>query len=458
MTQQKLHFIAIGGSAMHNLAIDAHLKGYQVTGTDDEIFEPSRSRLAQYGLLPKELGWAAENITEDLHAVIVGMHAKADNPELLRAQALGIKVYSFPEYVLEKSKHKHRVVIAGSHGKTTITAMVMHVLKICGRKFDYLIGASVDGFEQQVSLTNNAPTIIIEGDEYFSAPFDATPKFLRYQHHIGVISGIAWDHMNVYPTIESYVTPFEEFADATPKAGSLIYSQDDHIASVIGAKERADVMQIAYQAHPHKIVEGITYLSVGKKDRVRISFFGEHNLKNVSAAKAVCNRIGIDEEPFYKAISSFKGAGKRLETVIEKANFVMFKDYAHAPSKVLATTTAVKRQYVERKLIACLELHTYSSLNVDFLSQYNDTLNTADQAIIYFNPKNLALKNIPALSNEDIRKAFDHENLYIFDDSEALKKHLLALSWHNKNLLMMSSGSFDNLNLAEIGQLITQKI
>lgn len=454
MTQSKLHFIAIGGSAMHNLAIDAHLKGYHVTGSDDEIFDPSRTRLAEIGLLPETLGWFPERITTDLHAVIVGMHARADNPELLKAQELGLKVYSFPDYVLEQSKHKHRVVIAGSHGKTTITAMVMHVLKACGRKFDYLVGASVEGFEHHVSITKNAPTIIIEGDEYFSAPFDATPKFLRYKHHIGVISGIAWDHMNVYPTFDEYVAPFEDFADATPKAGALIYSQDDSIASVIGAKERTDVIQIAYQAHPHKIIEGVTYLTVGKQERVRVAFFGEHNLKNVSAAKAVCARLGIDEEPFYKAISSFKGAGKRLERVAERSNFVMFKDYAHSPSKVLATTSAVKRQFVERKLIACLELHTYSSLNREFLPQYNDTLNAADQAIVYFNPKALAIKKMPMLDHEEIKKAFDHDNLRIFDDSEALQAHLASLSWNNKNLLMMSSGNFNGLNLNEIGEKI----
>jgi UDP-N-acetylmuramate: L-alanyl-gamma-D-glutamyl-meso-diaminopimelate ligase len=454
MTQSKLHFIAIGGSAMHNLAIDAKLKGFQVTGSDDEIFDPSRTRLEQNGLLPTEMGWSADRITSDLDAVIVGMHAHSDNPEILKAQELGLKIYSFPEYVLEQSRHKHRIVIAGSHGKTTITAMIMHVLKACGRKFDYLVGASVDGFENQVSLSKNTPTIIIEGDEYLSAPFDKTPKFLRYQHHVGVISGIAWDHMNVYPSFDEYVAPFEDFADATPKAGSLIYSQDDSIASVIGAKERTDVVQIAYQAHPHKIVDGVTYLTIKKQDPIKVAFFGEHNLKNVSAAKAVCARLGIDEEPFYKAISSFKGAGKRLERVVEKSNFVMFKDYAHSPSKVLATTSAVKRQYVERKLIACLELHTYSSLNKDFLPQYNDTLNTADQAIIYFNPKALAIKKIPPIPHEDIAKAFDHDNLKIFEDSEALEAHLASISWHNKNLLMMSSGNFNGLNLQEMGNKI----
>lgn len=458
MMQPKLHFIAIGGSAMHNLAIDAHLKGFQVTGSDDEIFEPSRSRLASCGLLPTTLGWFPEQLTPDIQAVVVGMHARSDNPELLKAKELGIKIYSFPEYVLERSKHKHRVVIAGSHGKTTITAMIMHVLKACKRKFDYLVGASVEGFEHQVSLTNQAATIVIEGDEYFSAPFDQTPKFLRYQHHIGVISGIAWDHMNVYPNFEAYVAPFEDFADATPKAGSLIYSQDDSIASVIGAKERADVVQVAYQAHPHKIIDGVTYLTVGKNDRIRIDFFGEHNLKNVSAAKAVCARLGIDDEPFYKAISSFKGAGKRLEKVKERPNFVMFKDYAHAPSKVLATTSAVKRQFVERKLIACLELHTYSSLNKDFLPQYHDTLNAADQAIVYFNPKALAIKQMNMLDAEEIQKAFVHDNLKVFEDSEALKAHLLSLSWHNKNLLMMSSGNFNDLDLAEIADQIIQTL
>lgn len=453
----KIHFIAIGGSIMHNLAIDTKLKGFEISGSDDEIFEPALSGLAKHQILPEKHGWFPEKITSDLEMVIVGMHARSDNPELLKAQELGLKIYSFPQFIYQQSEDKQRVVIAGSHGKTTITAIIMHVLKFFNRKFDYLVGANLEGFEQMVKISDDAPLIIIEGDEYLTAPFDPTPKFLHYNHHIGLISGIAWDHMNVFPTIDAYIAPFEIFADATPKAGSLVLSQEDSLVSMIAAKERADVVQVQYQAHPHKIIEGTTYLTY-KGDRIPIQIFGEHNLKNISGAKQVCLRIGIHEDDFYKAIISFKGAAKRLEKVAEKNNFFFFKDYAHAPSKVLATTIAVKKQFVERKLIACLELHTFSSLSKDFLPQYEDTLNVADTAVIYYNPKSIELKKMPHLSKEDIIKGFDHENLKIFDSLDELKDFLLGLSWHNKNLLMMSSGSFDNLDFHELATQLTEKV
>lgn len=457
MSTKKIHFIAIGGNVMHNLAIDAAQKGCQVTGSDDEIYEPSRGRLAQAQLLPAEVGWFPEKITQDLNAIIVGMHARKDNPELLRAQELGLQILSFPQYIYQQSEDKQRIVITGSHGKTTITAMVMHVLRQLGRKFDYVIGSQVVGFEHLVRLSADAPTIIIEGDEYFAAPFDPTPKFLHYQHHIGLISGIAWDHMNVYPTFEAYVDPFEQFADNTPKAGALVYSQDDSIASVIGANEREDIIQVGYQAHPHKIVDGITYLTF-KGDRIKVQFFGEHNLKNVSGAKAICTRMSIADEDFYKAISSFKGASRRLERIAEQSDFTLFKDYAHSPSKVLATTAAVKKQFVERKLIACFELHTYSSLNKDFLPQYRDSLNAADKAFVFYNPEAVAIKKMPELTPEDIAEAFDHDNLQVFNDIAVLKAHLLTINWHNRNLLMMTSGSFNNLDWNTLGQDILAKL
>lgn len=449
---QNIHFVAIGGSIMHNLAIDAHQKGIKVSGSDDEIFEPSRSRLDEHGILPAENGWFPEkNIHKGLDAVIVGMHARADNPELQRAKELNINVLSFPQYIYEHCQNKHRVVIGGSHGKTTITAMIMHVLQENQRKFDYVVGAKLEGFDQMIRLSHDAPVIIIEGDEYPSAPFDPTPKFLHYQHHIGVITGIAWDHMNIYKSVEDYFTPFEHFADATPKAGSLILSQDDSMASVIGGKEREDVAQIAYQAHPHKVIDGQTYL-LYNDERIPIRIFGEHNMKNISAAKHVCARIGIKEDNFYEAIRSFKGAAKRLEKVAEGHDFTFFKDYAHAPSKLLATTTAVRKQYIERKLVACLELHTYSSLNKDFLPQYRNMFNAADRAIVYYNPEKLKLKQMPALSPDEIAEAFGHDNMKVFDDIEQLQIYLLGINWQNKNLLMMSSGNFDNLDLDAFAQ------
>ncbi len=449
----RIHFIATGGTIMHNLAIDAHLKGNQVTGSDDEIFDPASARLQKYGLLPKEFGWFPEKITEDLDQVIVGMHARSDNPELLKAQALNLKIYSFPEYIYEQSEDKQRVVIAGSHGKTTITAMIMHVLNYYHRKFDYLVGAAPEGFEQNIRLSNDSPVIILEGDEYLSAPFDPTPKFLHYRHHIGVISGIAWDHINVFPTFDDYIEPFEQFADNTPKAGALILSQDDSLTSVIGAKDREDVTQISYQAIPHKVIDGQTYLTT-KEQKLALQIFGEHNMRNISAALQVCKRIGIKDNDFYQAISSFKGAARRLEKVADYQDFVFFKDFAHAPSKLMATTTAVKKQFIDRKLVACLELHSYSSLNKAFLAQYQGTFNAADRAFIYFNPQNLTQKRLDTLDKAEISKAFEHDNLTVIEEIDELKQELFKINWSNKNLLMMSSGNFNNLDFTEVAKKI----
>ncbi len=449
----KIHFIAIGGTIMHNLAIDAHLKGNQVTGSDDEIFEPSLGRLQNLGIAPNEFGWFPNKITEDLDQVIVGMHARKDNTELLKAQSLGLKIYSFPEYIYEHSEDKQRIVIAGSHGKTTITAMVMHVLQHYKRKFDYLVGASPEGFDQNIRLSADAPLIVLEGDEYPSAPFDLTPKFLHYRHHIGVISGIAWDHVNVFPTFDDYIEPFEQFADNTPKAGALILSQDDSLTSVIGAKDRDDVTQISYQAIPHKVIDGQTYL-ITKDQKLPLQVFGEHNMRNISAALQVCKRIGIKDGDFYQAIASFKGAARRLEKVTDYHDFVFFKDFAHAPSKLMATATAVKKQFIDRKLVACLELHSYSSLNKAFLAQYQGTFNAADRAFIYFNPENISRKRLESLDKEEISKAFDHDNLTVIDNIEELKEEFLKINWGNKNLLMMSSGNFDNLDFNELGKSI----
>lgn len=454
--EKRIHFIAIGGNIMHNLAIDSHLKGYLVTGSDDEIYDPSKSRLQSYGLLPETFGWYPEKITADLQAVIVGMHAREDNPELLKAQELGLKIYSFPEYIYEQCQHKQRVVVAGSHGKTTITSIVMHVLENNHRKFDYLVGAKVAGFEQLIRISQDAPTIILEGDEYPSAPFDATPKFMHYRHHIGLISGVSWDHLNAYPSFDSYMLAFEQFADASPKAGNLIYCKDDSLADVIGNKERADVKQIPYQMHPHKIINGKTYL-IHKQKEIPVQIFGEHNMKNISAAKEICLRIGIREDNFYRVISSFKGASKRLEKVCEYNDFVFFRDFAHAPSKLAATTLAVKKQLISHKLVGCFELHTFSSLNKDFLPQYRYCFDAADRAFVYYNPDTIKAKKLPELDPQEVKAAFGHENLSVIQDVEELKAELLKINWHNKTLLMMSSGTFDHLNFKSFGdQLISQ--
>ena len=452
---QHIHFIAIGGSTMHNLAIALARQGYHITGSDDEIFDPAKSHLAEYGLLPEKTGWFPEKIHSGLDAVILGMHARADNPELEQALHLGLKIYSYPEYVYEQSTDKQRVVIAGSHGKTTITAMVMHVLQQYNRKFDYLIGANVEGFEVMVKLSEDAPLIIIEGDEYLASPQNRQPKFLFYQHHIGLISGIAWDHINVFPTFEEYVKAFETFAENTPKSGTLIYAEDDDLASVIGRKERPDVQAIGYDAHPHVIKEGKTYL-ITEGGEVAVAVFGEHNMKNLAGAKAVLTKIGIEEQEFYRAIGTFKGAIRRLERISDNETAAIFRDFAHAPSKLSATIQAVKQQFPERQLVACLELHTFSSLNRQFINQYKNTFNQPETAVVYYNPETAVHKKIEVLSETDIRKAFNRPDLQIFTDSGLLRDFLKNTEWHQKNLLMMSSGNFDNLDFQQLGRLLTQ--
>jgi UDP-N-acetylmuramate: L-alanyl-gamma-D-glutamyl-meso-diaminopimelate ligase len=453
---EKVHFIAIGGSAMHNLALALHSKGYEVTGSDDEIFEPSRTRLEKAGILPKAIGWFPEKIHGELDAVILGMHARKDNPELLKAQELGLKVYSYPEYIYSQCTHKQRVVIAGSHGKTTITSMILHVLKYYKRKFDYLVGAQIEGFDTMVQLTEDAPVIIIEGDEYLSSPIDPTPKFLHYKHHMGVISGIAWDHINVFPTFNDYVKQFDAFADSSPKGGVLIYSEEDDLATLIGRKEREDVLRIEYETHKHVIKNGKTFLKTDEGD-VSVQVFGDHNMKNISAAKAVCNRLGVNDKMFYEAITNFKGAANRLEVLAEGNSTIVFKDFAHAPSKLSATTNAVKKQYEKRELTAVLELHTFSSLNKEFLPLYRESFGKADEPIVYYNPETLKHKKLPELAQEDLIKAFDNPKLKVYTDNEKLKSDLLTKEWNNRNLLLMSSGNFAGMNIKELAQTITHK-
>ena len=447
-SSQRIHFIAIGGSVMHNLAIALKEKGYKVTGSDDDIFEPSRSRLEKAGILPPSNGWDPNRVTEDLDAVVLGMHAKADNPELIKAQELGLKIYSYPDFIFENIKDKQRIVIAGSHGKTTITSMVLHVLKYHNRAFDYVVGAQIEGFDNMVKLSD-APIIVIEGDEYLTSPLDRTPKFLKYQHHIGLISGIEWDHINVYPTLEDYVKQFDHFADATPKAGTLIYCEEDDMATLICNKEREDVQRVEYKEHPSRIENGTTYL-LTENGEVPVKVFGRHNMQNLSGAKEVLKKVGVTSDQFYEAIQTFKGAANRLELLKEKENHAVYKDFAHAPSKLAATTKALKEQYKDRQLVACLELYTFSSLNKAFLAQYQGTFNAADIAIVYYSPKNLVLKNLETFSAEDVKLAFNRSDLLVFTEIIELKQYLMSIDWNNKNLLMMSSGKFDGLDLHEL--------
>jgi UDP-N-acetylmuramate: L-alanyl-gamma-D-glutamyl-meso-diaminopimelate ligase len=450
---KKIHFISIGGSVMHNLAIELHRKGFMVSGSDDEIYEPSRGRLANFNLLPEEMGWLPERINDDLDAVILGMHARVDNPELKKAIELGIKVYSYPEYIFEHSRNKQRVVIAGSHGKTTITSMILHVLQTSGRNFNYLVGAQIEGFDYMVKLSDEAPLMVIEGDEYLTSPIDSSPKFMHYHPHVALISGIAWDHFNVFPTWESYVKQFELLADSLPKAGAIIYDESDDMLNVIGQKERPDVTSISYVAHPYRIENGRTLLLTADQE-IPVLVFGEHNMKNINGAKSVCEKLGVTDEEFYAAITSFKGASKRLELLGKSDSVNIYRDFAHAPSKVGATTSAVKEQFPDRALVACAELHTFSSLNKVFLKQYRRKLDAADVAAVFYSPHTLESKRMEAISPEEIRAAFKREDLHVFTDSADLLAFLQRLNWHNANLLLMSSGTFGEMDLQELAQSI----
>ncbi len=451
--KERVHFIAIGGSVMHSLAIALKKKGFEVTGSDDHIYNPSRKMLERHGLLPATTGWDEANITADLDAVILGMHARENNPELRKARDMGIPIYSFPDYIRKQADDKQRIVIAGSHGKTTITAMIMHVLRYANREFDYVVGAQLEGFDNMVKLSDEAPIIIIEGDEYFSSALDKTPKFIRYEHHIGLISGIAWDHINAYKTVDDYVKQFETFADHTPKGGTLVFCEDDDMAMVIASNQRTDVVQLHYPVHPYVIKNDVTYLKTDT-GLVPLKIFGRHNMLNLNGAKTLLSRIGVPADLFYEAISSFEGASKRLQLVQKNRSTAVFLDFAHAPSKVEATTSALKERYARHKLVACLELHTFSSLNKNFISDYQDTLNAADEACIYFNPDNNKQKEESKIEIEDVKDAFNFEGLEVFTNVEDLAGYLLSRDWQNANLLMMSSGHFGELDLKDLANKI----
>lgn len=447
----KVHFIAIGGAAMHNLAMALSHKGLQVTGSDDEIFEPSRSRLDNLGLLPESFGWYPEKITTDLDAVILGMHAREDNPELLKAKELGLPIFSYPEYLYEQTKHKKRVVIGGSHGKTTITSMILHVLKTLEMDFDYMVGANIEGFDTMVSLSD-APVAIFEGDEYLSSPIDRRPKFHLYHPHVAVISGIAWDHINVFPTFENYVEQFQIFADMVEADGDFIYFEEDENLQNIAKKLRKDVKACPYKALPHRVENGITILETAQGE-IRLSIFGLHNMQNLSVAKEVCNRIGVSDAQFYKAITSFGGAAKRLQTLAENEDTTIFLDFAHSPSKLKATTQAVKAQYKDRSLVACMELHTFSSLKADFLPQYAGSMDNADDAIVYFNPEVLQHKNLDPITAEQVKEGFGG-NVTVFTDSQQIQDYLKSLKLKGQNLLLMSSGNFSGIDFKDFAETL----
>lgn len=451
--KQHIHFIAIGGSVMHHLAIALKKEGHHISGSDDGFYDPSRSNLQKHGLLPEQEGWDEAKIHDGLDAVILGMHARTNNPELVKAQRLGLKIYSYPEFIYQHSRHKQRIVISGSHGKTTITSIILHILNYHKRDFDYLVGAELEGFDGMVRLSD-APIIVIEGDEYSSSPLDKTPKVLNYHHHIGLISGIAWDHMNVFPTEEVYVKQFELFADATPKGGSLVICEEDNIATIIANKQREDVNLFMYNTHPHRIKGGQVYLK-GPEGEVQMQIFGAHNMQNISGAYQVCKRIGITDKQFYEAIASFKGAAKRMQLLKKNDQTSVYRDFAHAPSKLEASVRALKEQHPEHKLVACLELHTFSSLNKDFLPQYQNTFAAADTPVVYYNPQVVEQKRLEAVSEEDIKKAFDQPNLEVFTNAAELEAFLKKQDLKKANLLMMSSANFGGIDLEVLaGELI----
>jgi UDP-N-acetylmuramate: L-alanyl-gamma-D-glutamyl-meso-diaminopimelate ligase len=445
----RIHFIAVGGSAMHNLAIALHKKGFQVTGSDDAVFEPSKSRLERYGILPATMGWDESNITADLDAVILGMHAFLDNPELLKAQKLGLKIYSYPEYIYEQTKDKVRVVIGGSHGKTTITSMILHVLNFYKRDFDYLVGAQLEGFDTMVKVTDSAPVIIIEGDEYLASPIDRRPKFHLYKANICVISGIAWDHINVFPTFADYIKQFDIFIDTIEPAGNLIYCEVDTELNALVKASKATIEKIPYNIPPHEVKDGKTWLL---PDHTALNVFGDHNLMNLSAAKHVCAQLNVTDKEFNAAISSFKGASKRLELIESKENTNVYKDFAHSPSKLKATIEAVKTQFPDRQLVACIELHTFSSLDKNFLLQYESTMSKADLSIVYIDEKSFKQKKITPLDAGDVKRAFNDGNLHFFNQVNELESYLLSINFKNSNLLLMSSGNFSGLDLIKLAR------
>ncbi|MFN5910679.1 MAG: UDP-N-acetylmuramate--L-alanine ligase [Bacteroidota bacterium] len=451
----KVHFIAIGGSAMHNLAIALSRKGALVTGSDDEIFEPSRSRLEKQGILPSTIGWDVARITSDLDAVILGMHARADNPELERARELDLKIYSYPEYLYEQSKEKLRVVIGGSHGKTTITSMLLHVVNALGLEVDYMVGAQLEGYDCMVRLSETAKIMILEGDEYLSSPIDCRPKFHLYKPNVAILSGIAWDHINVFPTFENYVEQFDQFCSLIDPTGTLVFNNEDAEVKKLGEKYAATLNAIPYSTPDYSVSETGTIVHFNGND-YSVRIFGQHNLQNLMGAMRIGQELGIDPERFLTVMATFTGAGKRLQKVAEKDSFVMFKDFAHSPSKLKATTKAVKEQFANRKVVACMELHTFSSLKKEFLLHYENAMSMADEAIVYFSPDVVKHKKLEPISEEMVCEAFGG-GVRVMTETKEILNYIRANQWNDSVLLMMSSGNFDGINYDELGEELSSR-
>tara|TARA_Y100000766_G_scaffold274437_1_gene276421 strand:- start:635 stop:1981 length:1347 start_codon:yes stop_codon:yes gene_type:complete len=445
----RIHFIAIGGSAMHNLAIALNLKGYNITGSDDMINDPSKSRLAKYDLLPEKEGWFSEKISADIDAIVLGMHAKDDNPELLKAREIGLQIYSYPEFIFNQSKDKIRIVIGGSHGKTSITSLILHVLKSQNIETDFMVGAQLDGFEVMVKLSESSRFIVLEGDEYLSSALDPRPKFHLYKPHIALISGIAWDHINVFKTFEDYKNQFKIFIDSILDQGKLVYNSDDDELNNLVESNRNSIEFIPYSTPNHKVVDGVSFIDYNN-NLYRLNIFGNHNLQNIAGAQHICNLIGVNTEDFYNCLKSFNGASNRLELIHKSSNSIIYKDFAHSPSKVKATTKAVKEQFKNMKLIACFELHTYSSLNPKFLEKYRDTLDSADECIICYSEKNMRIKRLKPINSKFISESFNHNNLIVIDNHKKFEEKVLSYDLSNSVLLMMSSGKFGGFNFDKL--------
>ncbi len=438
----RIHFIAVGGSAMHNLAIALSRKGLIVTGSDDEIFEPSKSRLEKEGILPSSTGWSTANINADIDAVILGLHARIDNQELLKEKKMGIPIFSYPEYLYEQSKDKKRIVIGGSHGKTTITSMSSHDVNELSIDVDDMVGAQLEGYDCMVKLTEEASVMLLEGDEYLSSPIDRRPKFHLYKPDVAIISGIAWDHINVFPTCKMYVDQFRIFKNMITE--TLIYCSEDKELNEL-TKEDSKCKLVSYSTPNHEIHDGITSV-----ENTGLLIFGNHNLQNLNAARLVCNELGVTDTDFFLQIANFKGASMRLELVKKTASSAVYKDFAHSPSKLKATSSAMKKQFSNRKLVACMELHTFSSLNEEFLKEYTGSMDKPDTAIVYFSPSAIAHKKLEPITPQQVLTAFGRNDLLVFTDSEKLETYLNNLNWENTNLLMMSSGTFEGMNLENL--------
>jgi len=446
----KYHFIAIGGAVMHNLALDSHQQGNIVTGSDDEIFEPSRSRLEKAGILPSEMGWFPEKINNDLDAVILGMHARKDNPELLKALELGIPVYSYPEFIYQQSLHKKRIVVGGSHGKTTITSMIMHALRITQHHFDYLVGAQIEGFDTMVKITKQSPVAVFEGDEYLSSALNLIPKFHVYHPHIAIISGIAWDHMNVFPTFENYCNQFIQFIHKIESGGELIYCKNDTVLNdIVNNNIRNDINYKPYSIPEHKITNGQTEIIHDGKN-YPLQVFGAHNLMNMEAARLACSSIGLSTHDFYSAMHNFTGAAKRLELMHKTDNYIVYKDFAHSPSKLTATINAVKEQFPDKNIYAFVELHTYSSLNPAFLQQYIGTMDAATLAAVFYSPHTLEIKKLPPIEPEQIVNAFNRNDIHVLNTNNQLQELIQSTDYNNSVYLMMSSGNWNGVPVFDL--------